>query len=230
MEAGQKQAELAVNVTLPKTQLADSNNLGIKELIAQGKSNFRGSPKNRRHNIAVGVSKFQGVIVAAGEEFSFNKNLGTVEKEQGFLPELVIKKEGTIPELGGGLCQVSTTTFRAAMEAGLPITARRNHAYAVQYYSPQGTDATIYPGSSDLKFINDTPGSILIWPHLIDKDNLVFDFYGSRDSRQVTLDKPVSYDRQPDGSMKATWTRTVVKDGEDLYLYHSPDWLLVSPK
>jgi vancomycin resistance protein YoaR len=79
------------------------------------------------------------------------------------LPELVIKKEGTVPEFGGGLCQVSSTAFRAAMNGGLPITQRRNHAYAVQYYAPQGTDATIYPGVVDLKFINDTPGDILIW-------------------------------------------------------------------
>src|SRR4029077_14600178 len=116
-------------------------------------------------------------------------------------------------EFGGGLCQVSTTTFRAAMQAGLPITARRNHAYAVKYYSPQGTDATIYPGSADLKFINDTPGAILIWPYEKDKNTLVYDFYGTKDSRQVTLQTPVVYDRKPDGSMKATWTRLVTVDG-----------------
>src|SRR6185369_10179137 len=116
-------------------------------------SNFKGSPKNRRHNITVGVEKMKGVIVPQGAEFSFNEHLGPVDGEHGFLPELVIKKNGTVPEFGGGLCQVSSTTFRAAMTAGLPITQRRNHAYAVQYYSPQGTDATIYPGSADLKFI-----------------------------------------------------------------------------
>jgi vancomycin resistance protein YoaR len=81
----------------------------------------------------------QGVIIKPGEEFSFNHYLGPVKAEQGFLPELVIKRTGTVPELGGGLCQVSSTTFRAAMNAGLPITQRKNHAYAVQYYSPQGT-------------------------------------------------------------------------------------------
>ncbi len=219
---------LTVIETKPNTSLGQSNDLGINELIAQGVSKFTGSPKNRRHNISVGVGKFKGLIIAQGEEFSFNKNLGPVEEEQGFLPELVIKKEGTIPEFGGGLCQVSTTTFRGAMEAGLPITQRRNHAYAVQYYSPQGTDATIYPGSSDLKFINDTPGAILIWPHIEPKETLVFDFYGTKDSRHVTLEKPVVYDRKEDGSMKATWTREVVAaDGKlrtDIFksIYQSP--------
>jgi vancomycin resistance protein YoaR len=214
LENGQKSAALQVDETYPKTQLGDLNSLGINQLIGEGVSGFAGSPKNRRHNIAVGITKFQGVLIAPGQTFSFDDDLGPVTADAGFLPELVIKgSQGTIPELGGGLCQVSTTTFRAAMAAGLPITDRRNHAYAVSYYSPQGTDATIYPGSADLKFINNTPGTILIWPYEKDSNTLVFDFYGTSDNRQVTLEKPVVYDRQSDGSMKATWTRLVIKDG-----------------
>ncbi len=210
---GQDTAILAIESASPRTNLDDLNNLGINELISRGKSSFKGSPNNRRHNIAVGVSKMKGVIVKPGEEFSFNKYLGPVEASEGFLPELVIKAEGTIPELGGGLCQVSSTTFRSAMKAGLPITARRNHSYAVQYYAPQGTDATIYPGSADLKFINDTPGSILIWPYFPDKDTLIFDFYGTGDHREVELKDPIVYDRKTDGSLKASWTRIVTKNG-----------------
>lgn len=154
-----------------------------------------------------------GVIVEPGETFSFNKYLGEVDGEHGFLPELVIKKSGTVPEFGGGLCQVSSTAFRAAMDAGLPITERRNHAYAVQYYAPQGTDATIYPGVVDLKFTNDTPGSILVWPYEKDANTLIFDFYGTKDGRQVILEKPVQYDKKTDGSMKAEWTRIVTNNG-----------------
>lgn len=211
---GQNFSELTVVNTEPKKSLSETNSLGINELIGQGSSNFKGSPKNRRHNIAVGLEKFKGLIIAPGQEFSFNQNLGPVTAEAGFLPELVIKgSQGTIPELGGGLCQVSTTVFRAAMTTGLPITTRRNHAYAVQYYSPQGTDATIYPGSADLKFINNTPASILIWAYEKDANTLNFDFYGTGDGRQVTLEKPVVYDRKTDGSMRASWTRIVTKDG-----------------
>lgn len=197
-----------------KSSLANTNTLGIKELIARGESKFTGSPKNRRTNIEVGISKIRGVIIPQGGEFSFNENLGPVEASEGFVPELVIKRTGTVPELGGGLCQVSSTTFRAAMNAGLPITQRKNHSYAVQYYAPQGTDATIYPGVIDLKFINDTPGAILVWPYLKDKDTLIFDFYGTKDSREVELEKPVQYDRKSDGSMKAYWIRHVTKNGE----------------
>jgi vancomycin resistance protein YoaR len=213
LESGLSTAELAVSTTEPRTPLKALNSLGITELIARGESKFNGSPKNRRTNIAVGVDKIKGVIIKPGEEFSFNKYLGPVEKEYGFVPELVIKKTGTVPELGGGLCQVSSTTWRAAMQAGLPITQRKNHSYAVQYYAPQGTDATIYPGVIDLKFINDTPGAILIWPYLKDKDTLIFDFYGTKDDREVVLEKPIQYDRKSDGSMKASWTRHVTKNG-----------------
>jgi vancomycin resistance protein YoaR len=209
LQLGKNTVAMAVNQLAPQEPLSQTNNLGINQLIGEGVSKFNGSPNNRRHNIAVGITKFQGLIIPQGATFSFDDNLGPVTADAGFLPELVIDNGTTLPELGGGLCQVSTTTFRAAMAAGLPITDRRNHAYAVSYYSPQGTDATIYPGSADLKFINDTPGAILIWPYEKDSNTLVFDFYGTNDGRKVTLEKPVAYDRQADGAMKATWTRLV---------------------
>ncbi len=213
---GNTTVDLMVRSTHPKTALGELNKLGITELIGRGESKFNGSPSNRRHNIKVGVSKMTGVIIKPGEEFSFNKYLGSVEAKDGYLPELVIKGDlGTIPELGGGLCQVSSTTFRAAMHAGLPITARRNHAYAVQYYAPQGSDATIYPGVQDLKFTNDTGHSILIWPYFKDDNYLVFDFYGTYDGRKIKLDQPYVYDKQSSGAMKATWTRTVTLPGKD---------------
>ncbi len=213
LQTNQTSAPLIADQQVPTSLLSSLNTLGINELIAKGESSFKGSPKNRIHNIKVGVEKMTGIIIKPGEEFSFNKYLGPVEEGYGFLPELVIKASGTVPELGGGLCQVSSTTFRAAMAAGLPITQRKNHAYAVQYYAPQGTDATIYPGVVDLKFINDTPAHILVWPHIENDYTLIFEFYGTKDQRRVTLEKPVQYDRKPDGSLKATWTRIVEKDG-----------------
>ena len=205
-------ATLPVILSQPTNTLAQTNDLGINELVAEGVSNFTGSPHNRIVNINVGATKFNGVIVKPGAEFSFDDILGPVDGQHGFLPELVIKADGVTPEFGGGLCQVSTTTFRAAMNAGLPITARRNHSFAVQYYAPQGTDATIYPGSADLKFINNLSSSLLIATH-IDGKKLYFDFYGTKDTRQVSFDGPVVYDKKSDGSMKATWTRHVDYQG-----------------
>lgn len=214
LQSGYNQGNLVIVTQNAATTLGQTNNLGIKELLATGSSTFNGSPANRRHNINIGIKHMTGLLVAPGDEFSFNEFLGPVEEEFGFLPELVIKKDGTVPELGGGLCQVSSTLFRSVMKAGLPVTQRKNHSYAVQYYAPQGTDATIYPGVIDLKFINDTPGSILIWPYLKDKNTLLFELYGTRDNRLVQLDAPIQYDKKSDGSLKAMWKRVVINNGK----------------
>ena len=210
LDAKKTNSTLSVRETLPTKDLASSNSYGIKELVSLGESDFRGSPANRVHNIRVGVEKEKGILLAPGDEFSFNKYLGPVDGEHGFLPELVIKRSGTIKEFGGGLCQVSSTVFRAAMNAGLPIVERRNHSYAVQYYAPQGTDATIYPGVVDFRFKNDTPGYLLVWPSIPESGKLQFALYGQKDSRKIAVDAPYSYDKKTDGSMKAVWSRTVI--------------------
>lgn len=207
------EVDLPIVTSKADTSLNETNDLGINELVATGESSFKGSPKNRLHNIRVGAEKYNGLIIKPGQEFSFNQYLGDVDGEHGFLPELVIKKTGVEPEFGGGLCQVSSTTFRAAMNAGLPITARRNHSFAVQYYAPQGTDATIYPGSQDLKFINNLSSHLLIRTR-IEGIKLYFDLFGTKDDRLVAFDGPYQYDKKTDGSMKATWTRRVTFNNE----------------
>ncbi len=205
----------------PQVRLAQTNDLGIVDLLATGESDFGGSSASRIHNIRTGTARFTGLLLAPGEEFSFVEHLGPVTAAAGFKPELVIKTNATVAELGGGLCQVSTTTFRAALNAGLPITARRNHSYAVKYYAPQGTDATIYPGAQDLKFVNDTSRHILIWTRM-EGSKLYFDFYGQPDGRTVILDGPHQYDRKPDGSLKARLARTVtLADKTTVQEFHS---------
>ncbi len=162
---------------------------GIQEIIAVGESNFTGSSEARKQNIIAGSQKFNGKIIPKGGMFSFNKILESVEEEDGFVRELVIKGNGTKKELGGGVCQVSTTVFRAALSGGLSIRSRRNHSYAVPYYKPYGLDAAIYLGALDLRFRNDTPGALLIQT-FIEGDNLFFVFYGTDDGRKVSLSGP----------------------------------------
>ncbi len=211
------EVQLIIEKVQPEITTEGIDNMGITALLAAGESNFAGSPGNRKHNIAVGAARFQGVLVGPGDEFSFNKVLGDVGPREGYLPELVIKKGETVPEYGGGLCQVSTTAFRAAVQAGMEITERKNHAYPVKYYNPQGTDATIYPPHPDLSFKNNTPAYILIQTR-IEGNKLFFDFYGSDDGREVKLIGPYTYDKQPDGSMKSVWTQQVYdKNGELLF-------------
>lgn len=199
----------------PEITIESIDNMGITSFLATGESNFSGSPKNRKHNIAVGAGKFQGTLIGPGDEFSFVEVLGSVGPKEGYLPELVIKNGATTPEYGGGLCQVSTTAFRAAVGAGLEITERKNHAYPVKYYNPQGTDATIYPTHPDLRFRNNTPAYILIQTR-VEGNNLYFDFYGSDDNRKVELVGPAVYDKKSDGSMKAVWTQKVFDKDSNL--------------
>ena len=117
-----------------------------------------------------------------------------MDAKTGYLPELVIKGDETIPEYGGGLCQVSTTAFRAILNGGYPVVARKNHSYRVSYYEPAGTDATVYPPYPDLKFTNDSAGYILIDTHIdLDNDKLYFDFYGTEPDYIVELEGPKIY-------------------------------------
>lgn len=173
------EVEIPIQVTKAEVRDDNLNELGLKGLVSRGYSSFSGSPKNRIHNIKTGASKFNGVLIKPDENFSFNETIGEVEASTGYLPELVIKKDKTVPEYGGGLCQVSSTAFRAALNAGLPITSRSAHAYPVQYYTPYGVDATIYIPSPDLTFKNDTGGYILIQT-LVSGNKLYFDFYGTK--------------------------------------------------
>lgn len=166
--------------------------LGITELVATGYSNYWGSPYNRRHNIAVAIEQFNGVLVESGAIFSFGDVLGVVDGSTGYAKELVIKENETIPEYGGGVCQVSSTLFRAILFGGFPIVERKAHSYAVSYYAYPlgwGLDATVYPPAVDLKFKNDMAHPILIQSY-VEGNDAYYKFYGTKDDRIVGMDGP----------------------------------------
>lgn len=209
---GNKTVGLAVKEVQPTVTTESINDLGVKELVGRGESNFKGSPKNRRHNIAVGAATLHGLLVKPGEEFSLVKALGVIEASTGYLPELVIKGNKTIPEYGGGLCQIGTTAFRLALYTGLPILERKPHSYRVSYYEPAGLDATIYDPKPDLRFVNNT-GHYLLWQTKISGDNLIFEFYGTADGRKVDITKPILSNYVRPGPTKIVET-TDLKPGE----------------
>ncbi len=208
IETEQDTVTLPVQTILPEISATDPKDLGLNELIAEGTTNFRGSPKNRVFNINRALEQYQSVIIAPGENFSFVKQLGDVDGEHGYLPELVIKNNKTEPEFGGGICQVSSTMFRTAIYAGMKITARRNHAYPVSYYKPYGMDATVYIPKPDLNFTNNTPGNVLILSS-VTGTSLTFRFYGTNDGRKVEIDGPHILESNPDGSMKTIFSQKV---------------------
>jgi vancomycin resistance protein YoaR len=183
-----KEIELIVEEIEPEITTESANDLGIKEIIGIGKSNFKGSPKNRRSNIKTGATALNGLLIKPDEEFSTVKALGEINKKTGYLPELVIKGNKTTYEYGGGLCQIGTTMFRTALNSGLPILERQPHTFRVQYYEPAGMDAAIYGPHPDLKFKNDTNNYILIQTK-IEKNDLIFEFWGINDGRKVEITK-----------------------------------------
>jgi len=185
--------EIPVLTQKPDTELDDVNNLGINQLIGRGVSTFKTSITSRIYNIGHASKKFNNILVAPGETFSFVNILGDVSALTGYKQAYIIKDGRTVLGDGGGVCQVSTTLFRAVLNAGLPVVERRAHSYRVGYYEQNyqpGVDATVYYPSTDFKFKNDTPAYILI-QSIFDPDTytLVFEIYGTNDGRVATVGK-----------------------------------------
>ncbi|MEK9132873.1 MAG: VanW family protein [Patescibacteria group bacterium] len=198
-----------------------SVNLGVMDLIGSGRSNFAGSPEGRSINIQKGLKeKMNNIIVPPGAEFSFNSFLGHhLSAKDGWKMALGIFGGGALlPTLGAGLCQVSTTVYRAILNSGLPIVQRKPHSLYVKYYKSygEGLDATIYLGGSgpDLVFKNDTPSYILI-QSFVDGDDAYVKFYGTSDGRKTSLFGPYRRNNIPPemgykpGPTEIVWSRTV---------------------
>lgn len=193
LNKGLKRVEIPLKITPGEVSAPEAlKEMGINELVATGFSGFSGSPYNRMHNINVAIKRFDGVLVAPGETFSFGNQLGVVDGSTGYAQELVIKEGETIPEYGGGICQVSSTLFRAILLGGFPVNERHAHSYAVAYYAYPlgwGLDATVYPPTVDLKFTNDSDTYLLMQAYT-DGYFATFKFYGTKDGRAVTMDGP----------------------------------------
>jgi len=196
-----KKVVLNSEIIKPEIKLSDINEYGIEEFIAEGKSDYTHSIPQRIHNVILAASKFNGVLIPKGKTFSFDETIGDISALTGYQPAYVIKEGKTVLGDGGGVCQVSTTLFRAALNAGLPIIERNAHAYRVGYYendSQPGFDATVYAPTVDLKIKNDTPGYILIETEIDEEKNLLtFKLYGKKDNRRVEISKATVYDVVP---------------------------------
>jgi vancomycin resistance protein YoaR len=192
---------LPVDELKPQITAANLATVGIKELVGEGQSSFAGSAPYRVTNIIAGAKRMDGVLIAPGEEFSFNRQLGEVDAANGFVEGYAIIGNRTQLEWGGGVCQVSTTVFRSAFWAGVPITERHAHAFYISWYDRfglgpngdgQGLDAAIYTGVADLKFVNDTGGWLLMQTAVDEGAQvLTVRLYGTRPNREVQLAGPV---------------------------------------
>ena len=196
--------EHTVNLSVSETQPAVADtatgaDLGITQEIITYTTYFYGSSNERIQNIVAATGQFHGVLVAPGETFSMGNTLGDVSLENGFAEALIIYGGRTIKGVGGGVCQVSTTLFRAVFFAGYPVVERYFHAYRVSYYEKTasndidpnlaGLDATVYFPLVDFKFTNDTPYWLLMETYVnVDARTLTWKIYSTSDGRSVTWD------------------------------------------
>lgn len=234
---------IPIETVFPTVTTGQANDLGIKELIGEGHSLFYHSIPGRIFNVNLAATRMNGILIPPGEIFSFDKALGDVSAFTGYKQAYVIQNGKTVLGDGGGVCQVSTTFFRAVLNGGLPITERHAHAYRVGYYeqdSAPGIDATIFVPTVDLKFKNDTNHYILIQSK-VDLNNYALSFYlyGTSDGREVSISRPVVSNQipappdlyqddptLPKGEIKQTdfaangakvyFTRTVSKSGKTI--------------
>lgn len=196
------QLPLSFSSVLPEVRSDTLTSLGLVDQIGTATTDFSGSPTNRVFNITKGESSLSGALLANDAVFSTVGTLGPIEESTGYLPELVILGNRTVPEAGGGLCQVSTTLFRSVLNAGLPIVERTNHAYRVSYYERgvgPGLDATIYDPSPDFKWKNDT-GHMVYVQAFVQGTKLTFELYGTKDGRVSNITKPTILETYPVGA------------------------------
>ncbi|MER3467129.1 MAG: vancomycin resistance protein [Thermoflexus sp.] len=185
----------------PETVTAEA--LGITGRIAQATTIFKGSSPARVRNITLGAARMHGILIPPGEVFSFNAHLGDVSLDAGFEEAPIIYNGRTIRGVGGGICQVSTTLFRAAFFGGFPIVERWPHAYRVGWYERTfgpGLDAAIFTPTADFKFRNDREGPVLITAHVDPQaGTLTFTLYGPDDGRKVIIEGPFVTNVVPHG-------------------------------
>jgi vancomycin resistance protein YoaR len=175
-------AALAVTRAEPSRSTADANAMGITGVVGSYTTTYGGT-EGRLHNVRLVAELIDGALVAPGARFSFNQTTGERNEAKGFEAAPVIINGELENGIGGGVCQVSTTVFNAAFEAGLSIERRTNHALYIDHY-PLGRDATVNYPDLDLVFRNDTDHWLLLRT-FVGTGSLTVNLYGTPTGRRV---------------------------------------------
>jgi len=173
--------------------------LGITTLLARGKSSFAGSAEARRENVRVAAGHVSRTLIPPGGEWSFNDNLGAITPENGYVEGHSIQGNWYTDDIGGGVCQISTTVFRAALFAGFRFSEWNSHAFRIAFYeldgSPPGIDAAIFQPNTptdqelDLVIVNPTDSWAYVQT-LIDEDEVTAELYGTPVDYETVIEKP----------------------------------------
>lgn len=175
-------ARIAVRSVAPSRTTEAARSMGIVGLVGGYETVYGGEP-NRIHNVELVAHLIDRALIAPGATFSFNQTTGDRNAAKGFKEAPVIINGELQNGLGGGVCQVSTTVFNAAYEAGLDITDRTNHGLYISHY-PLARDATVNYPDIDLKFVNDTPHWLLLRT-FVGPSSLTVNLYGTPVHRRV---------------------------------------------
>src|SRR4051812_46166409 len=212
--ADNRTARVVVSTALPSRTTREARGMGIRGLVGSYETIY-GGDANRVHNVQLVSRLIDGHLIAPGATFSFNQATGERTAAKGFREAPVIINGELQTGLGGGVCQVSTTVFNAAYEAGLKITARTNHALYISHY-PLGRDATVNYPDTDLRFANDTDHWLLLRT-FVGSYSLTVGLYGAPQHRRVVSDTqplvttgPPPVKHEPDPNL--TQGQTVVEE------------------
>ncbi|ACO30864.1 VanW family protein [Bacillus cereus] len=159
--SGTSDITLPVTLLKPERSTEDIQKMGIKEVIAEYSTPMAGRNRNQSFNVNKSANTLSGVIVAPDETFSFNGRVGVTDAAHGYKSAAVYSQGKVIQSAGGGVCQVSSTLYSAALRADLGIVSRSNHSMPVNYL-PLGQDAAVADYGPDLKFKNNTGNHIYI--------------------------------------------------------------------
>ncbi len=220
LKTGGRSVEAVLMTTDPARTTEEAEAMGIKDKLGLGYKTTYGGTPNRQQNVRMATEYVSDVLLAPGEEFNFIEEIGPRTPERGFLTAPGIVGPGKLEDVyGGGICQVSTTVFNAALEAGLEIKERRNHSILISHY-PKGRDATVSDVSPNLRFVNDTANYILVRGSS-DGVTTVFSIYGTDDGRTVDIKTGEFYDTVARGSvttedpMLGVGTTLIKTEGQD---------------
>ncbi len=202
---GADSSQIVLEVIPPKRSTQEYAAQGILQRFGGGESAFYNSRTARVQNIVVGSNIIDNTIIPADGEYDYNANLGNISEARGFVDGYIIASGTLKKEVGGGICQISTTVWRAAYLSGLPITARSNHSYRVSYYEMAtrnfvpsiGFEATVYSPYKNLRFKNDTGSSLLMQVTVNPRRyTMRVDLFGAAPDRKVSLTRPMYFARK----------------------------------
>lgn len=206
-----------LTATEPKVKIQDITKNIYKDKLASHTSSYVTSDSNRASNLVLGASMLNGTIVMPGETFSFNATMGDCGlSSRGFKPAAVFKAGKVVQEVGGGICQISSTLYMAVLYANLDIVSRSNHALPVGYV-PVSLDATVYYPYLDFKFKNTRDYPIKIVATTTSSRKLTIAIYGTKQEKEydieltswITSSIPSKVERQYDKTLAKGKTKVI---------------------